>query len=90
MPTIDSPWYEDKSFKLVLGFIVAMVANMVGRKFGTSLNVEEIVSMAVAVTGFVAGNKWKSGTLAKAQIQASSAAATVQSETDAAKVLAGK
>lgn len=58
-----TPWYEDKAVHAVLTFVVGMVANVVGRKWGYSLNVEEIVAFAAVTISFIGAHKWKSKTL---------------------------
>lgn len=67
LPVI-TPWYSDKAVHAVLTFVVGMIANVVGRKFGYSMNVEEIVAFATVILGFIAGHKWKSGMLQAALI----------------------
>lgn len=61
-----SPWYEDKPFQSILLFVLTLVANAVSRKFGFSLNVEEVAALATTVLGFVLANKWKGAVVAKA------------------------
>lgn len=61
-----SPWYKDKPFQTILLFVLTLVANAVGRKFGFELNVEEIAALATAIIGFIVANKWKGAVVAKA------------------------
>lgn len=56
--TSNSPWYMDKSFKAMLSVIVTLIANMIGRKYGYSLNTEEIVGIITAAVAFIGGHKW--------------------------------
>lgn len=60
-----SPWWEDKAVKMVLLFLVTLMVNAIGRKFEVSLNVEEIVALALSILGFIFGHKYKSGMLQK-------------------------
>lgn len=68
----NTPWFEDKSVHAVLTFLVTLVANAIGRKFGFSLNIEEIVSLAAVVIGFIAGHKWKTAQVQAALVNAAS------------------
>lgn len=56
----NNPWYLDKSFKAMLTVIVTMICNMIGRKYGYSLNTEEIVGIISVVVAFIGGHKWHS------------------------------
>lgn len=56
---MDKAWYESQSFRALLVFVVGLVANAVGRKFGFSLNTEEIVAFAVTVAAFIAKRGWE-------------------------------
>lgn len=69
LPEPITPWFADKAVHAVLTFTVGMVANVIGRKFGYSMNTEEVVAFATVVLGFIAGHKWKSGMLQKAMIE---------------------
>lgn len=70
-----SPYMKDKGIHAVVLFLVTLACNAMGRKFGVSLNAEEIASLAVVVIGFVAGHKWKSGTIAAAEVKAATSPA---------------
>lgn len=67
-PPVITPWFADKAVHAVLTFVVGMIANVVGRKFGYSMNVEEIVLFGGVIISFIAGHKWKSAMLQKALI----------------------
>lgn len=65
---LDTPWYSDKSVHAVLTFVVGLIANAVGRKWGYELNVSEIVAFAAVIIGFIGGHKWKSASVQKALV----------------------
>jgi hypothetical protein len=75
-----TPWYLDKAlYVLVLGALVPVL----NAKLGLNLSPEVVAGFLVAVVAYIAGHKWKSGTIRAAEIshQTQVAVATIQATT---------
>lgn len=67
----NTPWYLDKAFYLtILGFLLPIINS----KFNLGLSATEVVAVMLPIVAFIAGHKWKSGSVLTAEIQAKSAA----------------
>lgn len=56
-------WWQSQTFRAFVLYLVTMIANAVARKWGYSLNAEEIAGLTVALVGFIAGRQYKQAKL---------------------------
>lgn len=56
-------WWQSQTFKALVLYVATMVANAVARRWGYSLNTEEIAGLTVTVVGFIMGRQYKQGKL---------------------------
>ncbi len=63
----NTPWRGDKSFLLV---VVGLIVSVLNGRLNLGLDAGEIAAMLTAIVAFVAGNKWKSGSITVAEIKA--------------------
>jgi hypothetical protein len=78
--TAVTPWYLDKAlYALVLGALVPVL----NAKLGLHLDPVTVAGFLIAVVAYIAGHKWKSGTIRAAEIdhQTQVAVATLKAST---------
>lgn len=66
-----TPFYLDKGLYVALLTPVAAVLN---QKFGIALDPIVVVGLMLPIVGYILGHKWKSGTIAAAQVAGAAAA----------------
>lgn len=66
-----TPFYLDKA--LWVG-VLAPVLLFVNQKFGTALDATSLVALLLPIVAYIIGHKWKSGTIAAAQVAGAAAA----------------
>jgi len=76
----NTPFWLDKSLWVaILGVLFAAL----NKKFGLGLDAAEVATILIPVAAYIAGNKWKSATIVKAEIAAASADAGAKAGADA-------
>lgn len=63
-----TPWYQDKALYLA---VLTPLCLLLSKKLGLALSAEELAALLMPVVAFIVGHKWKSGTIASAQVAAS-------------------
>jgi uncharacterized membrane protein YjjP (DUF1212 family) len=81
-----APW-ADKNVHAVLTLVVGLVANQIAKRFGVSLNVEEISAFALTIVAFIVSHKWAGAAKAKAAAAAEVARGEIASLEKAANVI---
>lgn len=56
-------WWQSQTFRALVLYFVTMIANAVARRWGYSLNTEEIAGLTVTLVGFIVGRQYKQGKL---------------------------
>ena len=70
-PQAVTPAYLDKGLWVA---VLTPLALFLNQKFGLKLDPLEIVALVLPVASYIIGHKWKSGTIAAAQVAAQGAA----------------
>jgi hypothetical protein len=70
-----TPFYLDKGLWVA---VLAPVLGFLNQKFGLTLDPLVLVGFMLPVVAYILGHKWKSGTIAAAQVVAAQAAAAPQ------------
>lgn len=84
--TAVTPFYLDKAlYVLVLGALLPIL----NAKFGWNLNTEQVAAVLLAVVAYVAGHKWKAGTVRAAEIHQATQVQVAQIAASTPKTPAG-